>query len=656
MLLAVYFLLFAIACLGVGIYAPWGFASIPDNIFSINFSALEENMEWASYTSWSNMYWKFFTQTPWLNKKTNVIVVFAESLSPIDSLRVGGVNNNLPYFDQIQKQGITFTNFITNWCTSDTAHIWLLLWVEPLKLWSQLWAYSGYKNNTNSLPIFFSKQWYTPLFISAVDLNFLDQRAFLSWIGFTHIIGEESFVDNKKYVFDSAPDLDLYSKTLQTIKKQKQPYFTVLQTISFHKPYNTPYGTKEKEAIRYADKSLYYFYLQLKKSGFFNNGILIIVSDHRKMEALENREKEALGEFWYSKWLATIVGKNITPWTIHTNIVQHTDFFYGLKKQIGKWTITVSKLFNDIFSPVQYRDRWITYCRYFQNNNKYSIVSWIHTWVIFNNFSEIITSHPFIYQYISSYISFQQWSWATLSGKHDMVVIAHQWSPLQTPENSLEWFLLAKKHGAQGIEFDVSQTKDKKNVVIHGERMWATTCGKNYIIGNHTLEEIKTKCLLKNGESLMTLEEMLTALKGMFTYYFVEIKVYNTKDAEQQTTDAIQTIQKLGMQDKVIFTSYDKTATYILWSYKNIIAGWDTYNLTELNFLPNMNHQYYLMPQNLIKENTPKEAEDIRKKLVVYTVNTTGDLEKLYHQWVRMVMTDNVPLIKWRAENNLPHP
>jgi hypothetical protein len=107
------------------------------------------------------------------------------------------------------------------------------------------------------------------------------------------------------------------------------------------------------------------------------------------------------------------------------------------------------------------------------------------------------------------------------------------------------------------------------------------------------------------------------------------------------------------MQDRVIFTSYDKEATYILWSYKNINAWRDTYNLTELAILPNMNHQYYLMPQVLIKETTPQEVEDIWKRLVVYTVNTTGDLEKLYREWVRMVMTDDVPLIKWRADNYL---
>jgi phosphoglycerol transferase MdoB-like AlkP superfamily enzyme len=95
---------------------------------------------------------------------------------------------------------------------------------------------------------------------------------------------------------------------LETIKEQRDPYFIVLQNISFHKPYNTPYGTTQQDARKYADKSLFYFYLQLKKSGFFNNGLLVIVGDHRKMEPLENKEKDALGDFWYTRGLATIVG------------------------------------------------------------------------------------------------------------------------------------------------------------------------------------------------------------------------------------------------------------------------------------------------------------------------------------------------------------
>lgn len=654
LLLSIYLVIFGLACLGVGAYAPGWFKSIPDNIFSINFLALEDSFWWWAAASSTRTYQSFFTKKVGLQKKTNVILVFAESLSPIDSLRVGKTNNNVPYFDLIQKQGITFTNMVNNWCTSDTAHIGLLLWIEPLKLiWSQVQAYTWYTSYTEPLPIFFSKQWYTPIFVSAVDLWFLDQRDFLSQAGFTTIIGEEAFATKKKYVFDAAPDMDLYTKTLETISQQKQPYFLALQTISSHKPYETPYGNSQADAIKYSDKSLYYFYVQLKKAGYFDNGILVIVSDHRKMEPLEKWEKEALGDLWYTRGVATIVGKDIVPGTINTNIIQQTDFFYGLKQHFGKWLITVSKLFNDVFSSNKKRDRWVTYCHYFQNNNKYSIYGW-STPKIFNDLSDIISTHPFIHQYLSSYVSYEQWSWwVVLSGKSDMVVIAHQWSPLQTPENSLEGFLLAKKHGALGIEFDVSQTKDKQNIVIHGDRMRATVCGKKYVVGQHTLAELQKKCPLKNGEPLRTLEEMLTSLKWLFTYYFVEIKVWNQKDAVQQTIDAITTVQKLWMQDKVIFTSYNKEATYVLWSYKNITAGRDTFTLTELDFLPNMNHQYYLMPQDLIKDTTPKEAQDIRKNLVVYTINTTGELENLYNEWVRMVMTDNVPLIKGWADEHL---
>lgn len=653
-LLSVYFLLFIIASFGVLLFAPSWFTSLPKNIISINFSAIRENIQWIALTTMPNTYEKFFKETKWQQKNPNIIVVFAESLSPIDSLRIGGVNNNLPYFDLIQKQWITFTNFIANGWTSDTAHIWVLLGIEPLKLmWRQTSSYDWYKANADALPIFFKNQWYTPIFISAAGLEFLNQREFLSWVWFTHIIGEESFADKKKYTFDSAPDHNLYNKTLATIKQQTWSYLAVLQTISLHKPYDTPYGHTQKDSLRYADKSMYYFYLQLKKSWFFKNGILVIVSDHRKMEPLEPKEKEALWDFRYVRWLATIVGTGITPGTVNTNIIQHTDFFYGLKKIVGKWSVHVSKFFNDIFSLTKKRNRAISISRYY--NNAYTIVYW-STWSqgkTFDNISEISSTDPIIYKYLSSYMSFEYWSGWAFSGNKAMTIIAHRWSPTHTTENSLSWFMLAKKHGASGIEFDVSQTKDKKNIVIHWETAYSTTCGDSVKIRTHTFDWLETHCTLTNGEPLLTLEEMLKGVDGLFDYYFIEIKVYDSKDAEQQTIDAIQTVQKLGMQDRVIFTSYDKTATYILWSYKNITAWRDTFNIQELTKLPNMNHQYYLMPETLIKKTTPKEVEDMGKKLVVYTVNTIEDAQKLYNEWVRMIMTDNVPLLKWRADKNL---
>lgn len=647
---SIYFLLFVFSYIWVIINSPYGMKSIPENVLSMNFWALKDGQKikeekFATYQD-------YFTLQKWLDKKPNIIVVFAESLSAIDSLRVWWKNDNLTYFDKIQKDWITFTNFISNGCTSDTAHVWLLLGIDPMKmLWPNITAYSGYKKPTEPLPKFFGQQWYDSTFVSTVSLDFLNQRNFLSGVGFDKIIWEEYFKDNKKYVFKAAPDYDLYNKALEVVtNKTTDPYLLVLQNISFHKPYDTPYGKTEQDALRYSDRMLYYFYLQLKKANFFENWILVIIGDHRKMEPLEEWEKETLWDFRYTRSLATVVWKWVKPWTTNPNIIQPTDFFYSLKQLIWEDMHLSSKLFNYIFSLDKKRDRWFVYCKYF-DTNQYAIISSTNTGKIFNSLSEISTSHPFVYDYISSYLWFQYWSSNNIIEQDDLLLIAHRWTPYKSPENSLQWFLLAKQNWAHSIELDVSYTKDKQNIVAHWESMWWTVCWKNYLVYNHSLQKLKKECPLNNWEILKSLEEMLRDLDWLFDYYFVDIKVYKEDDAEQQTLDVINTVKKLGMQDKVIISSYNKKSNYILWSHHDVLAWRDAYTLNERDLLPNINHQYYLIPYEFVSENTAQELADIGKKLVVYTVNNTGDIEKLYRRWVRMIMTDDIPMMKEWLEN-----
>jgi phosphoglycerol transferase MdoB-like AlkP superfamily enzyme len=77
-------------------------------------------------TADESAYRSYFTSIQAENKKPNIIIVFEESFSAIDSKKIGGVNNNLPYFDEMQRDGMSFTNFLANGCTSDTAHVALL--------------------------------------------------------------------------------------------------------------------------------------------------------------------------------------------------------------------------------------------------------------------------------------------------------------------------------------------------------------------------------------------------------------------------------------------------------------------------------------------------------------------------------------------------
>jgi glycerophosphoryl diester phosphodiesterase len=107
------------------------------------------------------------------------------------------------------------------------------------------------------------------------------------------------------------------------------------------------------------------------------------------------------------------------------------------------------------------------------------------------------------------------------------------------------------------------------------------------------------------------------------------------------------------MKDRAIISSYNAKANSSLWTYTWIIIWRDTFDVGDIPLLYNANHQYFMTPYTNITWNIVQEIEDMGKRLITYTVNTTGELEQLYNQWVRMVMTDNIPLMKEWAENHL---
>ena len=88
-----------------------------ENIFSLNIDKMKE-YDLAPEQEDLEDIQKGYTieKIRWEWKDLNIILVFAESLSAIDSANIWW-NNKMPKFDQIQKDWITFTNFITNWTT-----------------------------------------------------------------------------------------------------------------------------------------------------------------------------------------------------------------------------------------------------------------------------------------------------------------------------------------------------------------------------------------------------------------------------------------------------------------------------------------------------------------------------------------------------------
>ncbi len=594
-------------------------------------------------------------EVKWDWKDLNVILVFAESLSAIDSANAGW-NDKMPRFDKIQEDWITFTNFVADWGTSDTAHIATLLGVLPLvnmKMGNT--PYSGYKLKMEALPDYLNGQWYMTTFVSAASLDFLKQRDFLSWVWFQKIIWEEEFEKDKKYVFGAAPDDKLYDRVLQEVQNQTWKYFIWLQTISFHKPYNTPSWKTEEDALQYSDEELFKFYRNLQNIGFFDNWILVIVWDHRKMNPCEENEAEMLGPNRFTRSVATVVWSWIEEGTINSDLVQHTDFYSSLKRLLWKWNVEVDWVYNDIFTQETNRDRWITNAEY-SVSNSYAVSSYSWDMFLFKSISSLPKDSA-VYDYFSSYVSFEfgRQKEREDSDLNKIKFIWHRWAKVskESPENTLESFLSAYSLWADGVEFDVSYTKDWENIVLHWEKFYTSPDCWNQKVWNLTFDWISENCTAGNGEDYKSLKRMLELIDWLFDYYFLEIKVYDEKRWAQQALDAIQTVKDLNMQDRVIFISYSDAAREVLDADPDITYWWDTFDVNDLDFIWENNSKYFLAPYESLTSEIVQKARDLWKEVVTYTVNETWGFQAMKDLWVNIIMSDEIELLQ--EYNNTRH-
>lgn len=653
----------------------WKTSSYQQNVFQIQYTD-------SHWKSWENdkPYEEYFVSFSWANQKPNIVIVFAESFSSIDSLAMWGNRWLLSWFDAIAKDGTVYTNFVANGCTSDSAHIALLQWVEPWETNHLVQNYLRYKSYSLWLPAFMHQNGYNTTFLSTASLNFLDQKDFLISLQFDTIIGSESFKKFKKYAFDSASDEALYQKTQQVLEKNKNTWtsqFIVLQTISSHKPYNSPEGNTEEQAFAYSDKQLLQFYRYLQQTNYFENGILLVVGDHRKMQSMSYEEIQKRWSAAYGKTVFLAVGKNIPKGKTNTVPIQHLDIFYSLKRLISSSNVTLHEYYNDAFDTYTGRKNAIRFCQYV--DRQYIGTRWDNsTWIILPSQKDKEAS------YVRSYYAFQRdkadtsnsslrkinnstsssfsinmiQSWSdssqSLSTRSkeiqdlfpDIVRISHQGYHKTSPINSLASFIAAKDQWADSIEMDISFTKDGYPVVAHGpdigriKCVWNSSIGKKNI-ADFTLQEMQDNCVLYNEQPVLTLREVLTKTKDMFSLYFIDIKIHNINETED-VKPMLETIKKMWLKKNVVFSSVEKKVNQQLADDQNILAWWEITDEKDLSGILETKQEYILMPYNIVTPDTIMKIKKADKILVVYTLQDNDVMKKLYDWWVRYFMSDDV--------------
>lgn len=98
------------------------------------------------------------------------------------------------------------------------------------------------------------------------------------------------------------------------------------------------------------DESFAKFYIQLKKAKFFDNGILVVVGDHRKMTPMEPEEYKKRGVTADARIMSFVIGSGVKAGEIDQNLYQQTDLFYSLLKEFGSGEVKVLEQSNDVFT------------------------------------------------------------------------------------------------------------------------------------------------------------------------------------------------------------------------------------------------------------------------------------------------------------------
>ncbi len=138
--------------------------------------------------------------------------------------------------------------------------------------------------------------------------------------------------------------------------------------------------------------------------------------------------------------------------------------------------------------------------------------------------------------------------------------LGHRGASAYAPENTLAAFDLAFEMGADGIELDVTLSKDRVPVVIHDDKVDRTTDGHG-LIQQMTLDEIKALDaggwfdIKYRGERIPTLEESLV-LSGNRGIVNIELKGMAAWDDGLEAAVA-SIVGKTRTMDRVLFSSFN---------------------------------------------------------------------------------------------------
>lgn len=225
----------------------------------------------------------------------------------------------------------------------------------------------------------------------------------------------------------------------------------------------------------------------------------------------------------------------------------------------------------------------------------------------------------------------------------NLKVTSHRGFSHDIPENTIPAIDKAIDEGADYVEVDVRVTKDGVPVLLHDSSLKRTT-GLKKNIYDATYEEVTELdagvWMDKSfaGTKVPTLQEVLENCKGRVLLN-LDLKYRN--EEEGLTEKVVSLIEEYEMVWQCVITSTSlKCLEEVKELNPDIRTGYITYQLYS-GLIENEAVDFFSMKSNLITKNILGTIHDNGKELIVWTVNSKTEIERLRRIGVDNIITDN---------------
>jgi len=227
------------------------------------------------------------------------------------------------------------------------------------------------------------------------------------------------------------------------------------------------------------------------------------------------------------------------------------------------------------------------------------------------------------------------------------VCVGHRGDRELFVDNSLEAIFSAYERGAGAAEFDVRHTRDGVPIVFHdytfsdlGISKEGKQCPLDTPVAKLKWSTIKDNCLLKNGDEIPLLEDVLALMAPYDFMLLIEFK----NDIRKSSMDVIEKFYKDHPERiRVMRTSFPLAFFKVKWK-KATSSFWrriKTYaSVTKTWFLDRW--LYNGVDVRIISDKQIKRFQKRHKEVSVYTLNTQEEIIPYFEKNVDFVTTDKL--------------